>query len=202
MQLQDFFFKQTEGNLGSNDQVRILFILREPNSKGEPVSDGVFWFKHQVQRQNTSDLYVSRLGKMASLLLDIPDKLRALQQCAYINLLPQSGAGAVGKPYASRLQAFRRGENCDHRWDIINNLPDGTMIVTTQDIAEAIRSCKKRDQTNVVQQESGGFRLLNYPDKSFVAFSFLGKHGRILAFSIYHPRQSRYHYAEEDIALA
>ena len=196
-----WFYNNSEGYLGSDEEVSILFILREPQSEGQDVQNDEFWFKDVVDGKKPENRYLKILGKEASLLLSIQNRITALKKCAYINLFPKKGEAKSSCDYHKQLHDFSKGINCDNRWDIINNLPHDCCIITTQDIAAKIKAYKSKDSANAVTDCANRFRLVNYPNKQFESFSFKGLNGLTNVYSMYHPKQYRYHYSESDIQI-
>lgn len=199
-----WFWKESEGFLGNDEQSKILFVMREPNSKGKEVVDGEFWFRDVVNPVNglsTIDIrYFEILGKIACLLLGKSDKTDALKQCAYVNLYPKKGKGSRSNCYKCQLDRFLELEDEYHRWDIIESLPEKCIIVTMTDIANAIKKVKR----NSIMECCDEFYLSN-SDKKFLSFSFTNSlGGEIKVYSIPHPKpqnMKRDGFSESDINI-
>lgn len=203
MALEDYFYKYnenlTEGFIGDNKDLSIVFILREPNSSNK--ESNKFWFKEIVenggknQKGKKENTYFPKLGKVACLLLDELDKCSALKKCIYINLNPEKGGSNVGISYSKVLSAFSKKQNTElpNRWEIINKLPDGCRLVTVKDIYNAIKN-----NVDYIENKNDVIKIKN---QKFSSFSFENEEGsRIEVFSIYHPKaRGRYAFTEDDI---
>lgn len=202
MTLNKYFYKNkqgiyTEGFIGDKEQSSILFILREPNSQGE-LAD-TFWFKDIVHKQESNNKYFRVLGKIASILLCGNDYAKALKKCCYINLYPVKGYGGASKEYSIERRGFGDRKENYNRWDIINNLPDCSVIVTLVDIYEQIKK-------NVIWQENDKSIYIStksIKNKKFESLRFINTSGnRITVYSIYHPAsKGKYAYNEEGIII-
>jgi len=202
MTLNKYFYKNkqgiyTEGFIGDKEQSSILFILREPNSQGE-LAD-TFWFKDIVHKQESNNKYFRVLGKIASILLCGNDYAKALKKCCYINLYPVKGYGGTSEEYKQQRKSFGEKKDEYNRWDIINNLPDGSIIVTTIDICENIKK-------SIVPQKNNQniYISTKYLDnKKFDSYKFVNKSGScVTVYSIYHPTsRGKCAYTENDIII-
>lgn len=202
MTLNKYFYKNkqgiyTEGFIGDKEQSSILFILREPNSQGE-LAD-TFWFKDIVHKQESNNKYFRVLGKIASILLCGNDYAKALKKCCYINLYPVKGYGGASEEYKQQRKTFGEKKDEYNRWDIINNLPDGSIIVTTIDICENIKK-------SIVPQKNNQniYMSTKYLDnKKFDSYKFVNESGGcVTVYSIYHPTsRGKCAYTENDITI-
>ena len=200
-----------EGFIGDDkkslDEVRLVFILKEPNS-GNNEAD-TFWFKNTVEGAENGDkldryqnVYYNKLGKIACLLLGYGDKQKAsaLKQCAYINLYPVKGGKEASEQYKKVIEAFKNkdvsNDFANSRWDIINNLPNDCKIITVEKIFNAIK-INKTPNNEIIQKLT---IKNNRVDKKFKAFSFNNGKGKIEVYSIYHPQaRGRNSFTAEDI---
>ena len=118
MERKHFDFEQgtkdryIEGFLGENKESKILFLLREPHVESDEGQQD-FWFKrilddkdddenHIPFRKPKNLKYFNTYATLASYLLDIPDteeELKAIRQCAYLNLFARSGTGSASPKY-------------------------------------------------------------------------------------------------------
>lgn len=210
-----------EGYIGDDikslDKVRLVFILREPNS-GNNEAD-TFWFKNTVESAEKGErldryqnVYYNKLGKIACLLLNKGDDIQnALKQCAYINLYPVKGGKEASEQYKKVIKAFKNkdcNDDCDSdikkivdsRWDIINNLPDGCKILTLGEVFGAI---SKNEQSLIENANGIGYLYIERNGilkKKFDSFSFNNGKGDIEVYSIYHPQaRGRNSFTAEDI---
>lgn len=157
-----------EGYIGDDikslDKVRLVFILREPNS-GNNEAD-TFWFKNTVESAEKEErldryqnVYYNKLGKIACLLLNKGDDIQnALKQCAYINLYPVKGGKEASEQYQKVFNAFKKkdfsNDFANSRWNIINNLPNGCKILTLGEIFGAI-SKKAKNEQSLIENANG-----------------------------------------------
>lgn len=160
-----------EGFLGDNEESKILFLLREPHNESEEGQQD-FWFKRILDDEDDCETraafrkpknlkYFNTYATFASYLLDIPDNeedLRAIRQCAYMNLFARSGKGFKSDKYKATLKYLvalldgesivpddKKREEYDraHRFyrllqDFINN---GTEYIVTVDDIYSKLSC-------------------------------------------------------------
>ena len=201
-----------DDSIKSLDEVRLVFILKEPNSGGKPADK--FWFKEIVEQNKSSNSYYSKLGKIACLLLNKGDDIQnALKQCAYINLYPVKGGKEASEQYQNVFNAFKNkdcNDDCngdikkivDSRWNIINNLPDGCKILTLGEVFGAI---SKNEQSLIENANGIGYLYIERNGilkKKFDSFSFNNGKGDIEVYSIYHPQaRGRNSFKAENIFL-
>lgn len=172
-----------EGFLDFSNEVKILFILREPNSNGKEADS--FWVWEKLHDRPDS-VYIPSLETIAGLLIEdsYKGKNQKLKQCAYMNLYPHSGIGSIGETYKHRLRSFanREEKDADNRRKIIESLPDGTIICTLGDIASAIKYLydgKEIDRSLMIH--------VNNSQKEWQAFTFKNKQGIVTVYTFYHP---------------
>jgi len=204
---KEWFYNKSEGYLGDNEQVKVLFIMCEPSSGGEEVKEGKFWFfdvinqNQRIKWKKREARYFDVLGRIACLLLSEDDKFEALKQCAYVNLYPKKGEGHKSACYYCQLCHFIEGKDEYHRWDIIDNLPKDSIIVTMGDIAKAIEKVKR----DSISDSSDEVYLSNL-DKHFQSFTFMNHSGEMIrVYSIPHPNpknKKRDGFDECDIRLS
>lgn len=176
--------KYTEGFLDKEKFNGVVFLLKEPNSRGEPAND--FWFKKVIHNE---DNFISKLTK-------IEDKIAAtkypnyfkkclrqiglndeeLKYCVYMNIYPYSGEEQASRNYQKFLMNF---DEKSERWKVIENLrPE--VIFTCKDIYNRIKTVLNIS----VSDEKNGIK---YKDKTLSYFETKIGNTITRIYAIYHP---------------
>lgn len=197
-----WFYNNSEGYLGDDEQVKILFVMKEPNSQGEEVVKDEFWLRRVIRNEVDTNYkgrrYFTILGKVACILLEFNDKREALERCAFINLFPVSGKQKVDNLFRNQIKLFSECKEEYNRWNIINNLPDKSIIVTTPDIASTIEKVKR--QKNLLTNRSTDY-CLSISDTVYKSFHCQIENGNyITVYALRHPgAYGRYYFTEDDV---
>ena len=198
-----------EGYLSDNEACEVLFVLREPNTKGYNNTTGEFWMRSVVsgEKRYLGEKYVNTLGTVAALLLgeDLTEsgKIKALKRCAYINVYPFSGKGRAGERYYKTLEQLAALQSeadftdvrrlnsindqreyriiAENRIEIINRMPC-KYVVTVCGAFEAIVGKKAEECCYGIIAPKKKFRIAEKNDKKIVAYYHPGArvdHGKI-----------------------
>ncbi len=209
---EEYFYQKTEGFLGEEKDCKVLFLMREPNSK-EKVTKDDFWFKKVVNGKKLprSGCYLSKLGQIASLLLGIhaeinEQRIPALKQAVYINMNPVCGKGLASDEYQKAIKLFKEEKDeCEilnekyiSRWKIIDGMPDQSTIVTVGDIYDAMKYVLEKRGYDLIEDNAPRLVIRNRPPMR----SFVIKDRGINVMKIIHPAAfRRNHYRAEDLSL-
>ena len=219
---EEYFYQGTEGFLGKEKDCKVLFLMREPNSGGKIVRDGVFWFKKVVDNDKDKEeiggeCYLSKLGQIASLLLDNncatnnEQRISALKHAVYINMNPVCGSGTVSKYYKKAIKQFKKEypicNVCDmsfsSRWNIIFGMPDQSTIVTVSDIYNVMYNVLgKNPEINIDNNSPKLIIQHKHEQTKMRSFAFEYKGKRINVLSCIHPAAyAKYYYTADNISL-
>lgn len=106
---ENLFIKNKQGKLLegplSDKPTKILFVMKEPN--GEKLN--CFWMKDNVLSRKDGSKYYNVLGAFAKSIIGESHHL-SLEQCAYINLYPDSGTSNVAGGEYKKLIALCKGK--------------------------------------------------------------------------------------------
>ena len=208
---KECFYLGSEGYLGEPQESKILFLMREPNCGSKVVNKDKFWFRDVVNGEKSGKTYFQKLGRIAALITgeDSADNeeswRKALRKSIYMNINPVCGKGRASEEYKKSKMQFAEGPEAvcslevdlngqitpyeyPNRWNAINQLPDGSVIVTVGDIYTILYNYMLKDEKKVSFKEDRylgirtqyGIRLM----RSFV-FPEGSKH--ITVMETYHP---------------
>lgn len=191
---RDINGKVIEGFLGDSNECEILFILREPNNKGEK-PDG-FWFKKVLSGEKSNGgRYVGVLGRVYNLIkreknTDQSVLIDNLKKCCYINIHPHFGYSSASKEYTEMLENFKKhvGEGAKNRWKIIDGLIKeyGCKCIVTVPEIFSILCPKDRVTSEFVEYDNKNFRVGKYKDA--------------MVYEFYHPSYPRISYDKLNVS--
>lgn len=177
-----------EGFLDEDEFNCIIFLLKEPNSDGEPVD--IFWFKKVLHNE---DDFISKLETKTakSAATKYPNYFKKclnqiglsdeeLRYSVYMNLHPYSGEKSESIKYKKMLEEFNQSSE---RWETIENL-NPEVIFTCIEIYNKIK-----DIFNI--KDSDEIEGIKYKDKTLSCFEAKIGNKTTKVYAIYHPTASK-----------
>ena len=183
-----------EGYLGDKEHFNgVLFILREPNSGGDPAD--TFWMRKVAHGTARGTRYQNRFSEMLNAIGMEPNDLK---NAAYVNVHPEHGSSTVSRAYQG-ISKKRLGEIAVAKCQSLN----ANTVFTCPDIYEGMRKYLTEEDSGgtLVERENNSkfcYRRKGEP-LQMSKFTFCGASGwEITVYKIMHPSRSSRLFPAED----
>lgn len=193
--------KPLESYLGDKEHFNgVLFILREPNSGGNPAD--TFWMKMVANDQPTSaenkaheTRYKNRFSEMLKAIGMGPNDLK---NAAYVNVHPEHGSSTVSNAYQG-IPRKQLGESAVAKCQRLN----AKTVFTCPDIYEGMKKYLTEEDSGGTLAEQVNNSKFCYQRKGKLIqmskFTFCGACGwEIIVYKILHPSRSSRLFPAED----